>query len=143
MSPGAEARVFRLLLVEDNEADVYLIRLALKEAGLNCELTVIPDGAAALSFLLNPENHEGARPDLVLLDLNVPRKSGTELLEALRSNSDLAHLPVAVMTSSSSPLDEEKIERLGVERFFTKGTNLEDFLKIGAELKEIILSLLP
>ena len=139
MSVDPQVHEFRILLVEDDEADIYLFEMALKHAGLNCEVTVIMDGAGALAFLRDLKNHGEGRPDMIVLDLNLPKKSGAEVLVALRQDNDLADIPVAVVTSSSRPEDRTRIETLGVEGYFTKGFHLEDYLKIGTELKQIVL----
>jgi len=140
MTGGPALPAFRILLVEDNAADTYLLRRALKDAGLNVELTVIEDGAEALAFV----RHEGkyaARPipDLAVLDLNLPKLGGATVLHALRQNTDLCHVPVAIMTSSTGPREQVKAEELGDGRFITKPPDLEDFLKIGQVLKEMLL----
>jgi CheY-like chemotaxis protein len=138
MSGGNGSPVFRLLLVEDNDADVYLIDRVLKRAGVECEMTVVADGDAALAYLRNPDNRGDGRPDLAVLDLNLPKKGGAEVLEAIRGDSELATIPVAVMSSSSSPQEKARLENLGIERYITKGPDLADFDKIGAAIAEIV-----
>jgi CheY-like chemotaxis protein len=128
-----------ILLVEDNLGDVFLFREALKAAGVNYEITVISDGAEALRFVEDPNQYRGKRiPDLAVLDLNLPKVEGTEVLEAMRSNPDLTNVPVAVMTSSPSPRDRERAVQLGARRFITKPLDLDEFLKIGTVLKELL-----
>src|SRR5947207_2892468 len=102
MTTLASNTKLRVLLVEDNVGDVFLFREALASAGLVCDLTVISDGAEALDFVNNAARRDGI-PDLAVLDLNLPKVEGTEVLEAIRSSRELAHIPVAVMTSSPSP----------------------------------------
>src|SRR5579862_7250973 len=120
MSAEIDSRMFHVLLVEDNDADTYLLRKALRRAGLNFHLTVLRDGEAALNFLREPDHYgKNGLPDLAVLDLNLPRNGGAEVLAALRHNPELARIPVAVMTSSSSPHDRAEVERLGVEQFLT------------------------
>jgi len=126
-----------ILLVEDNVGDVFLFREALSSAGLNCELTVISDGAEALEFVNNAARSTGI-PDLAVLDLNLPKVEGTEVLEAIRSNSELSHIPVAVMTSSPSPRDRARAVQLGAKRFITKPLDLEEFLHIGIVLRDLL-----
>ena len=134
-----ESGVAHILLVEDNLGDVFLFREALKAAGVDYEITVINDGAQDLSFVEDP-NQYGARgiPDLAVLDLNLPKVEGTEVLEAMRANPDLCKVPVAVMTSSPSPRDRERAVQLGARRFITKPLDLDEFLKIGSVLKELL-----
>jgi CheY-like chemotaxis protein len=95
LSPLASHRPARVLLVEDNEADVRLTREALREAGEDVRLSAVGDGDKAIAFLRREEGFTDApRPDLVLLDLNLPRKSGLEVLDEVRSDESLAHIPV-------------------------------------------------
>ena len=94
MSPLMAGRPARVLLVEDNEADVRLTREALREAGDGVRLSTVGDGEQALAFLRREEGFtEAPRPDLVLLDLNLPRKNGTEVLEEMRGDRHLAASP--------------------------------------------------
>lgn len=133
--------VWRILLVEDNSADVYLLRRALTDAGLTFELIVLEDGAEALSFIRAEGIHAGrAVPQLAVLDLNLPRSEGTEVLAALRQNEEFDHVPVAITSSSSLPSDRDKAERYRVERYITKPSDLEHFLEIGVILKELLLT---
>jgi two-component system response regulator len=129
----------RILLVEDNPGDVDLIRLAFKSAGLDCVLTVMSDGGEALAFINEEGVHAGAPvPDLAILDLNVPKNDGLEILEAMRSSNKFAGLPVAVLSSSSSPRDRLNVERFQIRQFVTKPSNLDEFLKIGNIVKDLL-----
>ena len=84
------AQVFNILVVEDNEADVFMLRRALKKAGLGFELTVIEDGAEAIDFVTNPAEHaQHPIPDLAVLDLNLPKNTGIEVLEVIRRSAKL------------------------------------------------------
>ena len=133
-------RLFRILLVEDNAADVYLMRQALKGAGLNFELTVIEDGADALSFARRLGKYANSPiPDLAVIDLNLPKNGGGEVLAAMRQSETLSKVPVAIMTSSSAPAEQLRVSVLGVQRFITKPPILEEFLQIGELLKEVLL----
>jgi chemotaxis family two-component system response regulator Rcp1 len=128
-----------ILLAEDNPADVYLIREALREHCVECSLRVAGDGQQVLRILsdANPDpNRE--RPALIILDLNLPRHDGIEILQQLRSTADLSHIPVVVLTSSDSPRDRLAADRLGVTRFLRKPSNLEQFLALGAIFKELL-----
>jgi CheY-like chemotaxis protein len=137
--PGSP-QTFHILLVEDNAADIYLLRQALQSAGLTVELTVIEDGAEALAFARGQGKYGAVRiPDLAVLDLNLPKNGGTAVLEAMRQNQDLAHVPVAIMSSTASPREEARTKELGVKRFITKPPDLEEFLQIGQVLKEMLL----
>jgi len=134
-----QAEPFRILLVEDNDADVYLLRKALENAALNFELIVIDDGAEALAYARSEGKYSGAaRPDAAVLDMNLPKSEGTEVLEALRRNERLSEVPVVVLTSSASPAERLRMERLGVQRFITKPPDLEEFLQIGNVVADLL-----
>jgi len=132
-------QVFRILLVEDNAADAYLFRKALEGADLQFELAVIEDGAEALAYV----RHEGKYaetpvPDLAVLDLNLPKNEGVEVLAAIRQNPEFANVPVVITSSSASPRDQARTCQLGAERYIMKPPDLHEFLKIGGVLKEIL-----
>jgi len=129
----------RIMLVEDNAADVYLFRKALQTAGLNFELTVLENGGAALAFVRG-EGEYARRPvpDLAVLDLNLPKNDGIQVLEAIRKEKHFASIPVVVTSSSPSPPTRLKLEHLRVARYIVKPPDLEEFLKIGGTLKEIL-----
>ena len=134
------SRVFRLLLVEDNPGDVYLLRQALTLAGLKFELKVIDHGGDALEFVHNSTKPtESDRFDLAILDLNLPGHGGMEVLTAIRRNESLGDLRVVVLTSSAAPLERSQVEKLQISRFITKPPELADFLQIGNLLKEVLL----
>ncbi len=131
---------FQILLVEDNPADVYLLRMALTNAKLHFELNVIEDGALALDYVDRQGKNPSSRiPDLAVLDLNLPKIEGLEVLQAIRSNLRFAEVPVVITTSSSSARERARSMQLGVEQFLTKPPDLESFLKIGTILKDILM----
>ena len=131
---------FRIMLVEDNDADVYLFRMALENAGLNFELIVFDDGALALAFVRREGSYaDTSVPDLAVLDLNLPKKGGEEVLEAIRASQRFTNLPVVITSSSTSPRDQTKVRNLGIERYLRKPPDLADFLEIGLVLKQILL----
>ena len=126
-------------MVEDNPADVQLLKWALERAELNCELIVIDDGSAALEFVQQRGRYAAvAVPHLALLDLNLPKYDGIEILQALRSNPAFADVPVAILSSSSSPRERAKLDTFGVARYITKPADLEQFLAIGFILKDLL-----
>lgn len=132
---------FHILLVEDNAADIYLLRQALKGTGLNIELTVIEDGAEALAFVRGQGNYAALPvPDLAVLDLNLPKNGGTAVLEAMRKSESLSHVPVAIMSSTATPREQARTKELGIEHFITKPPDLDDFLQIGQVLKKMLLA---
>ncbi|HTE59878.1 MAG TPA: response regulator [Solirubrobacteraceae bacterium] len=117
-----------ILLVEDNAGDVRLTREALREADLEVELTAVPDGEQALAFLRNEGEHAGApRPDLILLDLNLPKKNGLEVLEEIKRDPALRTMPVIMLTTSSSARDVAACYDLGVNCYVVKPLDLDDF----------------
>lgn len=119
----------RILLVEDNPADVQLIRMALSRRP-NCVLDVVPDGRAAMDYLLRTAPFEGAkRPELILLDLNLPKMSGREVLSAIKSDANLKSIPVVVLTTSSAKEDVEKSYELQGNCFVTKPVGPDEFNK--------------
>ncbi|MEV0126792.1 response regulator [Streptomyces sp. NPDC050703] len=117
------ARPFDVLLVEDDAADAMLIEEALCERGAR-NLVQVTDGVAALEHLRDPET---ARPDLIVLDLNMPRMNGRELLKVLKSDDDLQTIPVVVLTTSSAPDDVNGAYSSHANAYVTKPVNLEEF----------------
>lgn len=126
-----------LILAEDNPGDVFLIRRALDQADLSYELLVAKDGREALTYL--QEAAAGTRAiDLVLLDLNLPKYDGSEVLAALRSEPLLAEVPAVLLTSSNSPQERERCLSLGANRYFQKPSNLDAFMEIGKIARDLI-----
>lgn len=125
-------RPVQILLAEDNPADVYLIEEALREHNVDFHITVAEDGEAAMNLL----SRGGLQPDIVLLDLNMPKRSGGEVLNELRRHS-ASEVPVIVLTSSDSPSDREEALRLGATCYIRKPTALDEFLEIGATIKRL------
>ena len=142
--PAVGLKTFRILLIDDNDADVYLLRRALQKAGLAIELTVLKDGAEGLAFARGQGEPRGQGesappPDLVVLDLNLPKSGGAEVLRAMKGNPALALVPVVVMSSSASRAEQAVIAELGAARFLTKPPDLEGFMKIGEIFREVLL----
>ena len=129
----------RIFLAEDNPADVYLIEQALKENGVNSHLEVAEDGREALLFLRREGRFAGAaRPELILLDLNLPQHDGTEILKRIRQDEELSSVPVVIFTSSDSPKDRFAAIRSGANHYIRKPSNLQEFMAIGATLKSML-----
>jgi CheY-like chemotaxis protein len=126
----------RVLVAEDNAADVYLIREALREHNVACDLRVAPDGSEVLQILAS-EPPDGEQLKLIILDLNLPRHDGIEILQRLQ-NTGLSHIPVVVLTSSDSQRDRQLAIQLGAVRFLRKPSELEQFLSLGAIFKELL-----
>jgi chemotaxis family two-component system response regulator Rcp1 len=126
-----DATLIQILLVEDNLADVELTLEALEEAKFANDVHVIRDGAEALEYLKRGEGHEGvARPDLIILDLNLPKRSGHEVLAELKTDASLRRIPVAVLTTSSAEADVIASYDLGANCFLTKPVDVGQFLKV-------------
>jgi chemotaxis family two-component system response regulator Rcp1 len=129
--------VRRILIVEDNRGDVLLVEMALRESGLPFQLIHMPDGEKAIDYLHELTNAGGMSPDLVLLDLNLPKRDGWEVLEELRSISTDRPVPVMILSSSSAPHDMARAERLGVSKYIRKPSTLDEFLAIGQKVKQL------
>ena len=128
-----------ILLAEDNPADVYLIQEALREHKVDCTMRVVADGKEVLWIISPGQVHTQAhRLGLIILDLNLPRHDGLEILQRLRETAELAHVPVVVLTSSDSPKDRLAANRLGAACYFRKPSSLEQFLSLGAVLKDLL-----
>jgi two-component system, chemotaxis family, response regulator Rcp1 len=120
-----------MLLVEDNAGDVRLTREALREAEVAVELVAVPDGEQALAFLRGEGAHAQARrPDLILLDLNLPKKNGLEVLEEIKADPELRRTPVIMLTTSSSSRDVAACYGRGVNCYVVKPLDLDDFTNL-------------
>lgn len=129
----------RILMIEDNPGDVELFRFALQQADLDCEVSVIQDGGEALAMVRREKtSHSTDAPDLIVLDLNLPKASGREILAEMRASTVFPDAPVMVLTSSSSPREREELGALHVARHLTKPPQLNEFLKIGSVVREVL-----
>jgi two-component system response regulator len=121
-----------ILLVEDNPDDVELTRLAFDEAKIANQLAVVSDGAEALDYLFArgrfADRDPADLPSLVLLDLNLPKVDGREVLQAIRANEATRSLPVVVLTTSTEPFDVEATYALGVNSYIQKPVDFEQFV---------------
>jgi two-component system response regulator len=139
MSAQLHNRKPHILLVEDNPGDVDLLRLAFANADLQCELMVLDDGGEALALVRQEGKYADLpTPDLAILDLNIPKNDGLEILGAMRANGVYANVPVAVFSSSSSPRERAAMESYRIRRFITKPSDLEEFMKIGSIVKDLL-----
>ncbi len=130
----------RILLAEDNEGDVFLVRRALEKQGLTYELVVKHNGEEALGWL---ESHSGegnrdTAPQLILLDLNLPRVDGAQVLSHVRKSDTFSCTPVIVLTSSDSPKDRQMALDLGANIYFRKPTDLASFMDLGRIIAELL-----
>ena len=124
-----------IVLIEDNSADVFLIKRALQEAGLEFTLRTFKDGEEALRFV-ETAGH-GAIPDILLMDWNLPRVHGKDLLRAIGHSGSLKNTPRVVLTSSDSPTDRSDVEGLGGV-FVSKPRSLDAFMQIGYRVKSML-----
>jgi CheY-like chemotaxis protein len=128
-----------VLVIEDNHADILLIEEVVREYNLPIALQVIEDGERAVDFIDNADGDESAPfPQLILLDLNLPRRTGLEILKRLQNSSRCGRIPVIVVTSSDSRQDREEAAQLGATRYFRKPANYDEFLKLGEVLRQVL-----
>jgi len=128
-----------VLLADDNPSDVYLIREALREHGVDCELRVAVDGKDALGIISSEGPDAGIGSiSLIILDLNLPRHDGIEILQRLRESAWWERVPVVVLTSSDSPRVRLMANQLGATRYLRKPSSLDEFLGLGAIFKELL-----
>ncbi|HMI52213.1 MAG TPA: response regulator [Candidatus Saccharimonadales bacterium] len=140
-SIGANATPIEVLLVEDSPGDVRLTQEAFKDAKVHINLHVATDGAEAMAFLKREGAHANAtRPDLILLDLNLPKKDGREVLAELKENPILKTIPVVILTTSASETDIQGSYQNHANCFVTKPVNLEGFLKVVRSIDSFWLS---
>jgi CheY-like chemotaxis protein len=134
---GAAGLGLRIVLAEDNPADVILLREALKEHGVDAELRWIDDGAEALTYFDTLDlDQPGTAPDAILLDLSLPKVDGEAILKRIRDDQRYHAVPVAVMSSTNNPRDRERARALGAS-FICKPSALDEFLRIGGVVREM------
>lgn len=136
---------FRILLVEDNPNDIEITRRALEKGQLKNELTIARDGQEALDILFGHADGRTSLPGLILLDLNLPRVDGREVLSRIKSNPELRRIPVIVLTTSTREEDVVRSYDLGVNTFISKPVRFEDFIKVITAIQEywIVIATLP
>ena len=129
--------LIEILLVEDNPADVRLTQEVLKDSKLQNELRVVYDGDAALAYLQRRAPYQDVRPpDLILLDLNLPKKSGIEVLAEIKSDKSLHRIPVVILTTSSAERDILKSYDLHANCYVTKPVDLDQFIAVVKSIEE-------
>jgi CheY-like chemotaxis protein len=128
-------RKYRILLIEDNPGDSLLFRLALSDAGVDCDIAELNDGGAALEFV---RTQTGPPPDLIVLDLNLPKASGKEILAAIRATPVFQPVRVVIWTSSNARTDRTHVENLGVTGYLIKPPELSDLAPLGAAIRGIL-----
>lgn len=130
-----------ILLVEDNDGDIMLIEEAFDEAKLINRMTILKDGEKAINFLKKEEHRKEDIPDLIVLDVNLPRKNGHEVLQFIKQDSDLSVIPVIMLTTSSSDDDITKSYKNHANCYITKPVEVDDFLAAVMKIEDFWLSL--
>jgi len=125
-----------IFLIEDNRGDIRLIQEALKSTAVDCEVVVARDGVEAMNYLQQDQN---LRPDLILLDLNLPKKDGREVLAEIKADPKIRHIPVVVLTTSRNEEDITKSYDLHVNCYIAKSRNLPQLFKIIRGIEEFWL----
>jgi CheY-like chemotaxis protein len=135
-------RPIEILLVEDNPGDVRLTKEALKEGKIRNTLYTVENGVEAMAFLHRAgEYTKVTRPDLILLDLNLPKKNGYEVLREIKADPSLKRIPVVILTSSAAEQDILKTYDLHANCYITKPVDLEQFLKVAHSIEEFWFSI--
>ena len=146
MNQGESEPAIEILLVEDNPADVRLTQEALREGKLRNSLTVAETGEEALAMLSQrPPHVDSPRPDLILLDLNLPGRSGREVLAEIKADPDLKRIPVVILTTSKAEEDVVKSYNLHANAYITKPVDLDKFMHVVRSIESFWLTvvLLP
>jgi chemotaxis family two-component system response regulator Rcp1 len=130
-------RSIRVLMVEDNPDDVELTKEALKDAKVQCDLHVVEDGVEAMAYLRKRGRHlQAVRPDIILLDLNLPRKDGREVLTEIKTDQELLSIPVVVLTTSKAEEDILRAYNSHVNCYITKPVDFEQFVKVVKSIED-------
>ena len=137
---GTQERPYHILLAEDSAADVGIVRIALRDQNFDHILHVARDGEEAIAFIEKADRDSKAPgPDLLLLDMHLPRYSGEQILQRLRSTERYAQTPVVVMTSSASPEDQEHAQKNAALFYFRKPSRLDEFIRLGGIVRDILV----
>lgn len=128
---------FNVLIVEDNPADIRLVKEAFKESEVDTEIYIVKDGVEAMEFLNHGIEHEDVSlPDLILLDLNLPRKDGREVLKEIKENNKLKYIPVVILTTSSSEEDVYETYLNHANSYIVKPANIGRFIETMKNLED-------
>ena len=134
-----ESRPYQILLAEDSAADVGIVRIALRNQGFDYVLHVARDGEEAISFIEKADKDQKAPgPDLLLLDMHLPKYNGEEILRCLRSTERYGQIPVVVMTSSDAPADQDRAQKHAALVYFRKPSRLAEFTQLGVIVREVL-----
>lgn len=139
---SAQGDPIHILLVEDNPADVRLTREALRDGKLHNTMTVAGDGVEAMDMLRQRGQYASApRPDLVLLDLNLPKKDGRQVLREIKEDDDLKRIPVVILTTSQAEEDVVRSYQLQANAYVSKPVELEQFIKVVKTIEQFWLEI--
>ena len=134
--------LIKILLIEDNEGDILLTTEALEECKIPIELQVVRDGNEALLYLIAQIKLGGLKlPDLILLDINLPKKNGHEVLQSVKNHPDLKHIPIIILTTSSSETDILRAYQEHANCYIVKPLEVENFLQITSKIEEFWLNI--
>jgi chemotaxis family two-component system response regulator Rcp1 len=137
-----EPQPINILLVEDNPGDVRLTQEALKDAKVRNELSVVSDGVEALKFLRREEPYgDATRPDVILLDLNLPKMDGREVLAEIKSDERLRRIPVVILTTSKAEQDILRTYNLHANCYITKPVDLDQFITVVRSIEDFWLTI--
>ncbi len=146
---STDSPAFQIILAEDNPADVMLVRMALRDARVNCDLRVLQDGEQVVAFLdaidqaIDADPKAGPVIDLLLLDMHLPKHDGEHILKRLRSTEHFAQTRVIVMTASDAPRDHANAERHAALHYFRKAPTLAEFMELGVIVRDLLCRKLP
>ncbi|RPI92196.1 MAG: response regulator [Chloroflexi bacterium] len=137
-----KTRPIEVLLVEDNPGDVRLTKEALRDAKVNNNINFVPDGMEAMAFLKKEVPYTSSiRPDLILLDLNLPRMNGFEVLDLIKEDDDLKRIPVVVLTTSQAEQDIVRSYNLHANAYVTKPVDLDQFMTVVKGIEDFWLEI--
>jgi len=126
----------KVLLAEDNPGDAFIIKAALHENGLACQLSEVSDGEETMKFLYQEGNYRNSiRPNVIILDLNLPKKHGFDVLREIKENEELKTIPIVILTSSQSERDIQESYYLHASCYLTKPVDLKEFTAVIQSLK--------
>jgi CheY-like chemotaxis protein len=128
-----------IFLVEDNATDVELFRMALEEAGVDCDLVLFQDGGEIIDHIRKADAAlPRPTPDLIMLDLNLPKSGGLEVLQVIREAPSFAKVPIAVLSSSSSPRERAQVSAFNIREFIVKSHDLDAYLSVGSVVRTLL-----
>ena len=139
MSTTAQSTPARIVVIEDNPADVMLLREACNSEGLVYEFTTLPDGEEARAYFRRQGKYQSAEtPNLILLDMNVPKADSIEILEEIRRSRETADVPVVLLSSADAPHPKDRAAAAKATCYLTKPPSLDEFLSLGTQIRSLL-----